>query len=157
MYCTVDEAILMIKEDMWNMIIGDEYIEDEDERRSKIEDIAADAVTDACAEIDGYLAKRYSVPFTRTPKVLNKLAKDIAAYNMVARHGIDESSNEKTFLNRYNAAIKFLVMVAEGKVSVGPDDEGNGADDGGVNSGAADGFRMQSADRIFTRNSMRGW
>ena len=157
MYCTVDEAILMIKTDMWNMIIGDEYIEDEEERRSKIEDIATDAVADACAEIDGYLAKRYSVPFTRTPKVLNKLAKDIAAYNMVARHGIDESSNEKTFLNRYNAAVKFLVMVAEGKVSVGMDDAGDGSGSESGLGNAADGFRMQSADRIFSRSSMRGW
>lgn len=158
MYCTISEALSMIKADMMSVIIGDEYIEDEDERQAKIEAVASDAVSDACAEIDGYLAKRYSVPFTRTPKVLNKLAKDIAAYNMVARRGIDESSNEKTFLNRYNAAIKFLVMVAEGKASIGMDDAGDGSGgENGLGNAAADGFRMQSADRIFSRDSMRGW
>ena len=153
MYCTISEALSMIKADMMSVIIGDEYIEDEDERQAKIEAIASDAVSDACAEIDGYLAKRYSLPFNRTPKVLNKLAKDIAAYNMVSRAGIDESDRDKTFLNRYNAAIKFLTMVAEGKASVGLED-GSGSGD---SSAAADGFRMQSSDRLFSRNSMRGW
>ncbi len=153
MYCTVEESIGMIKADMMSVIIGDEYIEDEDERQAKIEAIASDAVADACAEIDGYLAKRYSLPFTRTPKVLNKLAKDIAAYNMVSRAGIDESDRDKTFLNRYNAAIKFLTMIAEGKASVGLED-GDGTGD---SSAAADGFRMRSSERLFSRASMKGW
>ena len=153
MYCTVEESIGMIKADMMSVIIGDEYIEDEDERQAKIEAIASDAVADACAEIDGYLAKRYSLPFTRTPKVLNKLAKDIAAYNMVSRAGIDESDRDKTFLNRYNAAIKFLTMIAEGKASVGLEDGGGTGD----SSAAADGFRMRSSDRLFSRASMKGW
>lgn len=154
MYCTVAECIGMIKADMMSVIIGDEYIEDEEERQAKIEETASDAVEDACAEIDGYLAKRYSVPFTRTPKVLNKLAKDIAAYNMVSRAGAHEDTDWKTFLNRYNAAIKFLTMVAEGKASVGLDD---GSGDAGDSQAAADGFRMQSSNRLFSRDSMKGW
>lgn len=150
MYCTEQEAVGMIKDDMASAVIGDEYIEDPEERREKLEALAVDAVADACAEIDGYLSKRYRVPVSRPPKVLNKLAKDIAAYNLVSRMGVDEGEREKTFLNRYNAAIKFLLEVAKGTVSIGIDEEnGSGA--------AANGFQMQSSGRIFSRESMEGW
>lgn len=149
-YCTEQEAVGMIKDDMASAIIGDEYVEDPEERRDKLEALAVDAVADACAEIDGYLSKRYRVPVSRPPKVLNKLAKDIAAYNLVSRMGVDEGEREKTFLNRYNAAIKFLLEVAKGTVSIGIDEEnGSGA--------AANGFQMQSSGRIFSRESMEGW
>lgn len=151
MYCTVEEVTKMIKDDMMNVIIGDEYIEDKQEREAKITKLCEDAISDACAEIDGYLAKRYKVPFTRTPQVISKFAKDIAVYNLVSRTGIDESDREKTFLNRYNAAVKFLLDVAKGIISIGVEE------DMGGNSEAANGFNMQSSSRVFSRESMRGW
>ena len=80
MYCTVGEVLEMIKDDMKNVIIGDEYIEDEQEREAKIATLCESAISDACAEIDGYLAKRYRVPFTKTPQVINKFAKDISVW-----------------------------------------------------------------------------
>ena len=58
-YCTTGEVLKMIKEDMVNSIIGDEYIEDADEKQQKITALCEDAISDAGAEIDGYLAKRY--------------------------------------------------------------------------------------------------
>lgn len=151
MYCTVEEVLGMIKDDMINTIIGDEYIEDEQEKEAKMRTLCKDAIADACAEIDGYLAKRYRVPFSRTPQVLCKFAKDMAVYNLVSRTGIDEGEREKTFLNRYNAAVKFLLDVAKGIISIGVDEEEKG------NGGAANGFRMQSSDRVFSRSSMKGW
>lgn len=149
MYCTVDEVLSMIKDDMKNVIIGDEYIEDEQEKQIKIEELCVDAISDACAEIDGYLAKRYRVPFLRPPQVINKFAKDIAVYNLVSRTGIDEGEREKTYLNRYNAAIKFLLEVAKGTISLGVEENSS--------TGAANGFNMKSSDRIFSRGSMKGW
>ena len=59
MYCTVGEVLEMIKDDMKNVIIGDEYIEDEQEREAKIATLCESAISDACAEIDGYLAKHH--------------------------------------------------------------------------------------------------
>lgn len=151
MYCTVEEVLGMIKDDMKNVIIGDEYIEDKQEREEKIIRLCGDAIADACAEIDGYLAKRYSVPFGSVPQAIRKFAKDMAVYNLVSRMGIEEDTREKTFLNRYNAAIKFLLEVAKGNISIGADENGGG----GVTAG--DGFRMESSGRIFSRDSMRGW
>ena len=148
MYCTVDEVLGMIKEDMKNVIIGGEYIEDAEERKEKILPLCEDAIADACAEIDGYLAKRYKVPFSRSPQVINKLAKDISVYNLVSRTGIDENEREKTILNRYNAAIKFLLEVAKGTVSIGVEE---------IGGRAANGFNMKSSKRLFSRDSMGGW
>ena len=150
MYCTVGEVLEMIKDDMKNVIIGDEYIEDEQEREAKIATLCESAISDACAEIDGNLANRYRVPFTKTPQVINKFAKDISVYNLVSRTGIDESDREKTFLNRYNAAIKFLLDVAKGIISIGVEEKGGSSE-------AANGFKMKSSGRVFSRDSMRGW
>ena len=86
----------MLKADMMNVIIGDDYIEDEQERIKVITPLAEQAVGDAEAEIDGYLAKRYKVPFVKTPQVINKFAKDIALYNLVSRK---VSNEEKVVLS----------------------------------------------------------
>lgn len=149
-YCTTEEVLEMIKADMMNVIIGDEYIEDEDRRIEAITPLTEQAIDDACAEIDGYLAKRYDVPFARTPKVINKFAKDIALYNLVSRKGIDESDREKTYLTRYNAAISFLTKVAEGGIDIGIGE--NSTEDAAKNS-----FSMKSSRRTFSRESMKGW
>lgn len=148
-YCTRQEVREMLKDDALNALIGDEYIDDPAEREAKIGPIIDAAIEDADGEIDGYLAKRYAVPIAPTPKVINKFAKDVAVYNLYSRHGIDESSAEKNYLNRYNAAVKFLTLVAEGKVSIGAQ-----ADDPAT--AAATGFSVQSNPRFFSRDSMRG-
>ncbi len=150
-YCTVSEILGMLKDDMLNVIIGDDYIEDEAERIKAITPLAEQAACDAQAEIDGYLAKRYNVPFSKTPDVINKFAKDIALYNLVSRKGVDENDREKTYLTRYNAAIAFLAKVADGKIDIGVP-EGYSTE-----NAAKNGFSMRGSGRTFTRDSMRGW
>ena len=149
-YCTAAEVLDMLKEDMLNVIVGDDYIENEDERIQAITPIVEQAIADADAEIDGYLAKRYKVPFEKTPQVINKFAKDIALYNMVSRKGVDENDREKTYLTRYNAAIAFLTKVAEGRISIGVSE--NNTEDA-----ARIGFSMSNSPRLFSRGSMKGW
>lgn len=139
----------MIKDDALNAIIGDTFIEDPAEREELVAPIIDEAIADADGEIDGYLAKRYAVPISPAPKVINKCSKDIAVYNLFSRIGIDESTDQKTYLNRYNQAIKFLTLVAEGKVSLGAE-----SDDPAT--AAATGFSVKSNPRIFSRGTMRG-
>lgn len=148
-YSTKEEVREMLKDDALNAIIGDTFIEDPVEREELVTPIIEGAIADADAEIDGYLAKRYAVPLSPAPKVINKFSKDIAVYNLFSRIGIDESTDQKTYLNRYNAAIKFFELVADGKVSIGTE-----ADDPA--SAAATGFSAKSNTRLFTRGSMRG-
>ena len=118
-YSTRAEVRDMVKDDALNAIIGDTFIEDPAEREELVSPIIDAAIADADAEIDGYLAKRYAVPLAPAPRVINKFSKDIAVYNLFSRIGIDEGTDQKTYLNRYNAAIKFLTLVAEGTVSIG--------------------------------------
>ncbi len=148
-YSTRDEVREMIKDDALNAIIGDTFIEDPAEREELVAPIIDGAIGDADAEIDGYLAKRYAVPLVPAPKVINKFSKDIAIYNLFSRIGIDESTDQKTYLNRYNAAIAFLKLVAEGKVSIGSESEDPA-------TAAATGFTVKSNARLFTREQMRG-
>lgn len=148
-YSTRAEVREMLKDDALNAIIGDDYIDDPEEREAKIGPVIDSAIEDADGEIDGYLAKRYTVPILPAPKIINKCSKDIAVYNLWARCGIDESTDQKTYLNRYNAAIKFLTLVAEGKVSIGAR-----ADD--PKAAAATGFSVKSSPRLFSRDSLKG-
>lgn len=148
-YSTRAEVREMIKDDALNAIIGDTFIENPAEREELVGPIIDAAIGDADAEIDGYLAKRYAVPLSPAPKVINKFSKDIAVYNLFSRIGIDEGTDQKTYLNRYNAAIKFLTLVAEGKVSLGAE-----ADDPAT--AAATGFSVKSNPRLFSRGQMRG-
>lgn len=146
-YCSVEEVRGMIKSDALNMIIGDEYIEDELEREAKIIPLIEEAIGDADGEIDGYLAKRYPVPLSPTPKVLNKFSKDIAVYNLFSRAGIDEGEKEKNYLNRYKAAVRFLENVAKGVIDIGVSDNVKKA---------STGFQVNSSTRLFSRDSMKG-
>ena len=153
-YSTRAEVREMIKDDALNAIIGDTFIEDPVQREELAGPVIDTAVRDADAEIDGYLAKRYPVPRSvpvcpRLPKVISKFSKDIAVYNLFSRIGIDEGTDQKTYLNRYNAAVKFLTLVADGKVSLGVE-----ADTPAM--AAAAGFTVKSSPRLFSRDRMRG-
>lgn len=148
-YSTPAEVREMIKDDALNAIIGDTFIEEPARREELVGPIISAAIGDADAEIDGYIAKRYPVPLSFVPKVINKFSKDIAVYNLFSRIGIDEGTDQKTYLNRYNAAIKFLTFVAEGKVSLGVE-----TDDPVM--AAATAFSVKSNPRIFSRGQMRG-
>lgn len=149
-YSTRAEVREMIKDDALNAIIGDTFIEEPAKREELVAPIIDVAIADADGEIDGYLAKRYAVPLAPVPKVINKFSKDIAVYNLFSRIGIDEGTDQKTYLNRYNAAVKFLTLVAEGKVSIGADADGDPA------AAAAIGFTVKSNPRLFSRGQMRG-
>ena len=150
-YSTRAEVREMIKDDALNAIIGDTFIEEPAKREELVAPIIDAAIADADGEIDGYLAKRYRVPFDPVPRVLNKFSKDIAIYNLYSRIGIDEGESEKNYLNRYNSAIKFLTLVAEGKVNIGTGEDG---DDPAA--AAATGFAAKSNPRLFSRGSMKG-
>ena len=151
MYSTVEDVRDMLKTDTLDALIGDVYIEDEEEREAKIRPLILQAIQDADGEIDGYLAKRYPVPLSPPPGNIVKFSKDIAVYNLFSRIGIDEGTEQKNFLNRYHAAIKFLTLLAEGKVSLGIEGEG------GPQAAARVGFSVDSSPRLFSRASMRGW
>lgn len=133
---------------MLNAIIGDEYIEDVEKQKELIEPFILSSIEDAEAEIDGYLNKRYNLPFDKVPKVISKFAKDIAAYNVVSRIGIAKDSLENIYLIRYQAAIQFLIKVSTGTIELGISN---------TQQAAQEGFLIKSNKRLFSRSSMKGW
>lgn len=151
-YCMVGEVLAAIKESAYDALLGDEYIDDVEECKKKLQSHVEEAIEDADAEIDGYLAKRYSVPMSPAPRVLNKFSKDIAVYNLMSRIGIDEQEREKTYLNRYNSAIKFLEGVAKGVINIGTSDSGDSQ-----MQAAQKGFKIDHSPRLFSRETMKGW
>lgn len=92
------------------------------------DDVVNQAITDAGAEIDGYIAGRVDLPLADedVPALLNLYACDITRYRLF-KDGAYEQVTE-----RYNIALKFLRDVASGKVQLLPtaaDDEAeNGAE-----------------------------
>lgn len=138
MYCTTAEVLGKIRDDMIDAILGSELIEDEQERAEKITTCTEEAISDACAEIDGWVSKRYKVPFSEpVPPIVSKLAKDIAVYNLASRTGIDEDDRENTIYIRYKNAITFLTNVAKGLANI---DTGQDTADGSGTAAANDGF-----------------
>jgi phage gp36-like protein len=80
--------------------------------------VVADKIADADAEIDAYLAARYTLPLQTIPTVLKRIACDIARY-----HLYDNRATEDV-IRRYKAATDFLTAVAKGTVSIGVDSAG---------------------------------
>lgn len=77
--------------------------------------VLADALDEASAEIDTYLAGRYALPLDPQPKMLAGVCCDIARYRMCGGETVMTDEIDK----RYKAAIAFLKLVASGDVTLG--------------------------------------
>lgn len=103
--------------------------------------VLGQALTDADAEINGYLASRYTLPLVSVPPILTKFAADIARYQLY-----DTRASEQVKA-RYDDAIKFMKSLASGLVSLGLDP---------VNQPVADvgGVQVQANARVFTAGNL---
>lgn len=70
------------------------------------------ALADADAEIDGYLATRYTLPLSSTPTVLVRLASDLARYQLCGDKVPD------SVRQRYVDAVVVLKRLASGDVQL---------------------------------------
>lgn len=129
---------------------GQELIELTDKLNTPVaainETIVAAHIGDAVSLIDGFLAKRYTLPLGMVPSALTKIAADIARFNL---HG-DNATKDSPVERNYQAAMKWLRDVASGLVVI---------DDAGVVPTAAGGGQIQTStpNRVFTRDSLRGF
>lgn len=101
--------------------------------------VLAQALADADAEIDGYLASRYVLPLNSVPPVLVRLACDIARYNLYDEHATDQVKE------RYQNARDFLTQIGTGKISLGVD--------ANVTL-ASEGPQVSSPGRVFTKDTL---
>jgi phage gp36-like protein len=85
----------------------------------------AQALEDASHEIDGYLAARYRLPLPATPKLLARIACDIAVYRLLSLRRMGDIEDAR---RRYEDARRLLEGLSRGVVALGlpaslPDDQ----------------------------------
>lgn len=73
----------------------------------------AGALADADAEIDSYLATRYTLPLASVPSLLKRLACAIARYNLLGEAASDRARAD------YGDARRMLAGLANGSVTLG--------------------------------------
>ncbi|HAF00387.1 MAG TPA: DUF1320 domain-containing protein [Methylophilaceae bacterium] len=93
-------------------------------------------------EINGYLAARYTLPMTSAPLILTRLACDIARYQLCDIRATD------LIKQRYDDAVKYLINVSKGVVSLGVD-AGNQVEP--VTGGT---IKIVSNDRVFSNSTL---
>lgn len=134
------------KQNLIDRFTEGELIELTDDANLGVVDEAAvaKALADADAEINSYLAGRYTLPLAQTSDELERLACDIARY-----HLYDTSATEAV-KTRYDDAVKKLRDVARGVASLGIDQASQPVK---VAGGAA----ISSGGRDFGRADRGGW
>ncbi|WP_328184632.1 gp436 family protein [Marinobacter sp. OP 3.4] len=78
-------------------------------------DVVDKALLDADAEIDTYVGQQYKLPLPTVPRILTKLAVDIA-FHTLSPEADTATEHRKT---RYDNAIALLRRIARGEVSLG--------------------------------------
>lgn len=73
------------------------------------------AIADADAEIDSYLAGVFALPLATIPANLTRIACDITRYRLY------HEAHPEVVLERYKVAIRYLELVAQGKITLGLD------------------------------------
>ncbi|MBD1584765.1 gp436 family protein [Pseudoalteromonas sp. S16_S37] len=102
------------------------------------------SLIDATAEINGYLAGRYTLPLSTVPTALVRICCDIARYFLSSDHAPEHIHT------RYTDALKFLQAVNQGKVALGIDSQGDKAT-------TNDTAFMESAGSVFARAKSKGF
>lgn len=77
-----------------------------------VSSVAERALTDATAEIDSYLAARYRLPVTDTPRLLSVLCSDIARYRL------ETGANSEQGRQRYEDAVATLKKISRGEINL---------------------------------------
>lgn len=104
-----------------------------------------DALQDADDEINARLASRYTLPLASTPRVLTRIAADIARYYL-----FDDQATEQV-RKRFEDAQKFLAGVASGAVSIGLDGTGTEV------TTDSNGAEFSSSTAVFGRDATKGF
>ena len=119
---------------------------DDDNIGAIITENVTKAIARADAEIDGYCAVKYAVPFTTVPPVVAGLSLDMSIYYLYKRRTVSEDVQKS-----YDNAIARLKDIAKGLLSLGVDPPPAASTSEGAES------NKSVSDRIFTRDTMKGF
>lgn len=152
-YNTVVELLQNIEERVLVSLVNDETRDVEDVNLASGTDVATvrivNAITEADAEIDGYLRARYSLPLSSTPTLVKQLSRDICIYNLYKRRmreSIPESISEI-----YNICVKVLEKIQRGEIHLGVEVAGESS------PGAEVTVNKSADDRVFPKEMWDGY
>jgi len=139
-YCTQSDILEQMDADVLIQLTDDDNAGEVDDAK------ATRAIANADAEIDSYCGARHSVPFATVPDMIRACSVDIAIYNLYARRqGAGESVKE-----RYDNRIAWLKAVSKGLATLGEDDPDGVPSENNMPE-------ISSSDRIFSRETLKGW
>ena len=141
MYCTLADIKKALPEDIIIQLTDDDNIGD------IIAANVTQAIATADAEIDGYCAVKYSVPFTTVPAVVKALSIEIAVYYLYKRRTVPEKIEKA-----YDNAVARLKDISRGLLSLGVDPPPAAS----TTADVAESNKNEN-DRIFTRSKMHGF
>ena len=105
--------------------------------------VVADAIADASAEVDTYLAARYALPLSSVPDAIARIAAQIARYNLWRR---DVAADHPAYV-AYKDALRDLAKIADGTMPLGLTPAGTElAEEGGP--AASDNTRVFDRDTL---------
>jgi phage gp36-like protein len=107
------------------------------------EAVLSEALEAADDEINGYLRGRYGLPLPTVPRLITRLACDIARYRLCGA----EVTETEPVRNRYKDAVKLLESIAAGKISLGLDESGSVAPE-------PSGVGISTGPRTFTDETL---
>jgi len=151
-YCTLDDLKKLLPEEKIIQLTDDENrkpasINPADPLHAAMIGRIDEAIATADAEIDGYCAGRYSVPFFPVPPVVKGLSIEIAAYYLYKRRTVPEVIEKA-----YDKAVARLKDISRGVLTLGVAPPPTA-----TATGDAVGVNCSAEDRIFTRESMKGF
>ena len=105
------------------------------------------ALQDATATIDGWIAKRVTLPLAEPPRMLMVVCRDLALHRLYANTGRVTEAAEKL----HDAAMAYLAKVSKGEISIGDE---TGGDEIVTSPGAV---VEEGPERVFTRDRLRSF
>jgi len=141
-YCTVDD--LEKKLDRQRLI---ELTDTVNNPPATVDEaVAARAIAEADALIDSHAAKRHPTPLDPVPEAIRGISATLAVFHLHRYRNL----NSELWRKSYEDAVEWLRALAAGRVelSSGPTPP---PEKGGT------GITMTAAERVFTRDKLKGW
>jgi len=120
-YCTDADLVDQLPEEKLR-----EYAADNDDELADEALIASRigrAITTAAEDTDLLLQGRYPVPLEPCPKGIRNINVSIAIYHLASRKGFRKDTSDQVIVDRYEAAIRVLTKIGEGKLDLPMGDE----------------------------------
>jgi len=151
-YCTFSDIKKLLPEETLIQLTDDDNLHPasilaSDQQHQAIIGRIDEAIAAADAEIDGYCAGRYSVPFDPVPPVVKGLSVEIAAYYLYKRRTMPEVIEKA-----YDKAVARLKDISRGVLTLGV-----APPPMATATGDAVGVNCSADDRIFTRDTLKGF